>query len=213
MDCWLFNQIHRSKFSLIYHLIFSCCFMNLDWNKRQVEIQLLSHFSWCKCQWFKYSFLNPASTLWDRFFFSKCVSKVSMFLRVENIPGILKQCRHLSELRLPKVLVKCTNPHSLHVEVVVKLSKLWSESKNILWVSYCCKGSQILEVTMFPATLNTKKPFLFCINYFGKVISSEMFLQERNIDSWILNKYFSITENHWDISFVEHVSLFYQNVR
>lgn len=40
---------------------------------------------------------------------------------------------------------------------------------------------------MFPATFNTKKPFLFCINYFGKVIRSEMFLQQRNVDSCILS--------------------------
>lgn len=115
-----------------------------------------------------------------------------MFLREENIHGILKQYRCLSfEPRLPKVLVKCTNPHSLHVEVVVKLSKLWSETKNILWVSYCCKGSQFLEVTMFPAKLNTKKLFLFCINYFGKVISSEMFPQERNsVESWTSKQVF-----------------------
>lgn len=44
-----------------------------------------------------------------------------MFLREGNIYGILKQYRCLSlELQLLKVLVKCTNPHSLHVEVVVK---------------------------------------------------------------------------------------------
>ena len=138
IDCWLFNQIYRSKFPFIYHLILNSFSINLDWNRKQVETGWLSHSSWFKSQWIKHCFfilLAPCG-----FDFSKSVSKVSMFLVERNIYGILKQCRWLSlEPRLPKLLEKCSNPHSLHVEVVVKLSKLWSENKNILWVSHCCK--------------------------------------------------------------------------
>lgn len=91
-----------------------------------------------------------------------------MFLREGNIYGILKQYRCLSlELQLLKVLVKCTNPHSLHVEVVVKWSKLRLENKHILWAPHCSKGSKLLEVTLLPVKHEETFPVLCKLFWLG----------------------------------------------